>query len=237
MLQARRERSRDILGTHCCSRSIQPARGRPQWKWPLRVLRRRLMRHLRRHPTPQRPRAQPHRPSAGGDVACDAWPLRSGPAGLRPRTSERTRESPCSPLNYGTKLLSIMLSVKLHSESEGLPLYEQVATEIRRAIADRRSKTRRKASPSTRPRGGARGEREHGLQSIAVAARRRIVGVPAGTRRDRHRRRNRTRSCLVTSPRPPAFRPTPGVSPRRADSDHREPLGLSVSALDGRRPA
>jgi GntR family transcriptional regulator len=29
-----------------------------------------------------------------------------------------------------------MLRVKLHTKSEGLPLYEQVATEIRRAIAD-----------------------------------------------------------------------------------------------------
>jgi GntR family transcriptional regulator len=33
-----------------------------------------------------------------------------------------------------------MLRVKLHSNSEGLPLYEQVATEIRRAIADGEAK-------------------------------------------------------------------------------------------------
>jgi DNA-binding GntR family transcriptional regulator len=33
-----------------------------------------------------------------------------------------------------------MLKVKLHSESEGLPLYDQVATEIRRAIADGEAK-------------------------------------------------------------------------------------------------
>jgi GntR family transcriptional regulator len=38
--------------------------------------------------------------------------------------------------NNGATLLSIMLKVKLHSEAEGLARYEQVASEIRRAIAD-----------------------------------------------------------------------------------------------------
>jgi GntR family transcriptional regulator len=38
--------------------------------------------------------------------------------------------------NDGTNLISIMLRVNLPTKSEGLPLYEQVATEIRRAIAD-----------------------------------------------------------------------------------------------------
>ena len=38
--------------------------------------------------------------------------------------------------HYGTNILSTMERVKLHTKSEGLPLYELVATEIRRAIAD-----------------------------------------------------------------------------------------------------
>ena len=41
-----------------------------------------------------------------------------------------------------------MLKVKLHSESEGLPLYDQVATEIRRAIADGEAKPGERLPPA-----------------------------------------------------------------------------------------
>ena len=48
----------------------------------------------------------------------------------------------------GTNILSIMLKVKLHSEGEALALYERVAIEIRRAIADGEAKPGERLPPA-----------------------------------------------------------------------------------------
>ena len=48
----------------------------------------------------------------------------------------------------GTKILSIMLKVKLPGEREQRPLYEQVAGEIRRAIADGEAKPGERLPPA-----------------------------------------------------------------------------------------
>lgn len=48
----------------------------------------------------------------------------------------------------GTKISSIMLKVKPQSRSEGFPLYEKVASEIRRAIADGEAKPGERLPPA-----------------------------------------------------------------------------------------
>ena len=53
-----------------------------------------------------------------------------------------------------------MLKVKIDKQ-EPTELFEQVAAEIRRAIADGEAKPGRAASPGTRPRGRPRREHEH----------------------------------------------------------------------------
>jgi GntR family transcriptional regulator len=47
-----------------------------------------------------------------------------------------------------TKITSIMLKVKPQVKNEGLPLYEQVASEIRRAIADGEAKPGERLPPA-----------------------------------------------------------------------------------------
>lgn len=48
----------------------------------------------------------------------------------------------------GTTITSIMLRVKAQEKQEGLPLYEQVASEIRRAIADGEAKPGERLPPA-----------------------------------------------------------------------------------------
>ncbi len=50
--------------------------------------------------------------------------------------------------DYGATILSIMLKVKLRAEVEGFALYEQVASEIRRAITDGEAKPGERLPPA-----------------------------------------------------------------------------------------
>ena len=116
-------------------------------------------------------------------------------------------------------ITSTMLNVKVN-EADPTDLYEQVAAEIRRAIADGEAKPGERLPPAKDLAAILDVNTNTVLRCAAPAPRRGTARVPA---RPRHlgRRNTRTRRRRPASERARRLRPPPGLPPRRASRDHR----------------
>ena len=144
----------------------------------------------------------------------------------------------CQPPFTIELVLLAMLNVKVEQSRPTTDLYEQVAAEIRRAIADGEAKPGERLPPAQRPRGRPRRQHEHRPALAAAAPRRGPARVPPRPRhlgcRDTRTRRGRPERSGARRVRPPPRIPPPTSSSnhqrrrltagaRRARDTHRTP--------------
>ena len=119
----------------------------------------------------------------------------------------------------GATVTVFMLSVMI-DRAEPLPLHDQVAGELRRAIAEGEAGRGERLPPARDLARGARRQHQHGAARAAPSARRGSARVPPGT--GHHRRREPSTRCRgPAKARELARSSAGGFPPGRADRDHR----------------
>ena len=119
-----------------------------------------------------------------------------------------------------------MIRVKV-DKADPTDLYEQVAAEIRRAIADGEAKPGERLPPAKDLAAVLGVNANTVLRSLRLLRDEGLLGVPT---RPRHLRRRhpRTRRRHQQSPRTRRVRPPPRLQRRRTHPDHRERLTTAV---------